>query len=672
MRERATSLPPEQEAIRAKCFHPSGTFVVFPKEEIEQSIPERFEKIVRMYPDGVAVRVRDAQITYGELNRVANRVAHSIIEKTGRANEPIVILLEEGIEAISAILGVLKARRFYIPLAPSTPRRRLLSILQDSGAQVIVTDNRNPSLLNELAGNGSLVLGLDELDRGLSSDNLCLYASPRSLCAIRYTSGTSGDPKGVMHAHIKVLHTAMVNTNDLHLCSQDRCAAHGHDYFNSLLIGASFYLYNIAESGWTHLSSWLLDNEITTYDTTPALFRQFCSTQICFHGFPRLRLIKLEGEPAVKEDVELCKKYFSDRCVLINRFGTRETGGFRQLFVDKASEITSMTLPAGYAFGAKEVLLLDDDGKEVQEDHPGEIAVISQYLAAGYWRRPDLTQASFVPIDEGGDTTKYLTGDLGRFHRDGCLEYLGRKDDQMKLGGQKIHPVEIEAALIEYGGVTEAVVKLETLNVKRHCLTAYLLSADAAQLNVRELRQALRERLPDCMVPSRFVFLDVFPLGPTGKIDRSALPQPDHSRPQLHSPYTEGRTPIEEKVSGIWAEVLDLDRVGIHDDFFELGGHSLSAMRIIHRVIEAFGLELPIKALFDAPTVAAMAAIIGQNQTKPANQAGLVQILRELEAMTEEEAQKQLLGESELMSHEKATRLFTGDAASKSGGKRNE
>jgi acyl-coenzyme A synthetase/AMP-(fatty) acid ligase/acyl carrier protein len=267
-------------------------------------------------------------------------------------------------------------------------------------------------------------------------------------------------------------------------------------------------------------------------------------------------------------------------------------------------------IPGGYALPDKEVLLLDETGREVGADQIGEIAVRSKYLALGYWRRPDLTQAAFIHDPRGGDERLYLMGDLGVMRPDGCLIHMGRKDFQVKIRGYRVEVAEIEEALLAIDSIKAAVVHARADDAGEQRLVAYVVPAAGVAPTVSELRRALTQTLPDYMMPSAFVFLETLPLSPTGKIDRRALPAPNHARPALNAPYVAPRTPTESDLARIWAEVLELEQVGVHDDFLDLGGDSLLATRILSRVIQTFRVELSIQALLAAPTVAQMAELI--------------------------------------------------------------
>jgi len=628
----------EQKAIRDKCFHPSGIFVEFKKEEIEQSIPDRFETIVAKYPDRIAVKSRSHEFTYNELNKMANRAARVILAQRGEGNEPVALLLKNDAQMIVATLCALKAGKISLPIDTSHPRARITHILEDSQAAFLLTDSENFPLANKLARTGLQVCNMEEPQRNFFTDNIGLSVSPNTLGLIRYTSGSTGEPKGVFDNHRNILFQAMNNTNGFHICSQDRIHAQRYDFFSALLNGASFYPLDIKEEGLSTLAEWLNRNEITIYCSVPPVFRAFLSTLTGEEKFSNLRLIRLEGELPSKRDVEMYKKYFSQSCILVNGLGCREAGGIRRYFIDKKTEINGNMVPAGYAIQDKEVLLLGDDGKEVGFNQIGEIAVRSRYLRLGYWRKPELTRATFLPDPNGGDESIYLTGDLGQMLPDGCLEYLGRKDLQVKIRGYRVEVTEIETLLLELPAVKEAAVVARGDVGNEKQLVAYIVATHDPVPSISELRRSLRQKLPDYMVPSNFVVMDALPLTLNGKLDRRALPEPGKSRPDLDAPFVAPRTPVEEQLAQIWAEVLDLDQVGIHDNFLDLGGNSLMATQVISRVRDAFQVELPLRSLFETPTVADLAVAIVQTQADEET----ARLLREMDVISDQEAQRRL------------------------------
>src|SRR3990172_6913022 len=310
--------------------------------------------------------------------------------------------------------------------------------------------------------------------------------------------------------------------------------------------------------------------------------------------------------------------------------------------MDKASEIGISTLPVGYAVEDKEVILLDDSGCELGFGQVGEIDIKSAYLSPGYWRKPELTLAKFLSDPKGGDQKIYLTGDLGRMAPDGCLFHLGRKDFQVKVRGYRVEVSEIEMALLEHAAIKEVAVASREVQSGDRRLVAYFVPTGQPAAGVREVRNFLKDRLPDYMIPSAFVMLRALPLTPNGKVDRLALPEPGKSRPELETPFVAPKTPVEEELARIWAEVLSLDQVGIHDNFFDLGGHSLAATRVVSQVIKKFQLEIPLQSLFQSPTVATMAAVIAKHQGKNLGDEELASILTELETLSDEEAERLL------------------------------
>ena len=273
-------------------------------------------------------------------------------------------------------------------------------------------------------------------------------------------------------------------------------------------------------------------------------------------------------------------------------------------------------MPVGYPVEGIELLLIDENGKEVGDDQIGEIVVRSRYLALGYWRRPDLTEAKFFPDPEGGDKRIYRTGDLGRRRSDGRFEHLGRSDSRVKIRGFFVETVEVESVLVRHPAVREAVVLARQDGSGDKKLVAYIVP-QARTPTVGELRIYLKETLPDYMIPSAYVLLDTMPLTTTGKIDRQALPDFDKARLPLDLPYVRPGTRLEKELAKIWSEVLSIDPVGLHDNFFDLGGHSLPAMRIISQIDDTFGVQVSMRDLLDAPTVAELAGLVENSLESP-------------------------------------------------------
>jgi len=510
-----SKLPPEQEAIRAKCFHPTGTFVEFPKEEVEQSIPVRFEKIVARCSDRVAVKDKSQQLTYELLNKTANRMARSLLAQRGKGEEPIAVLFEQGPLGIAAVLGVLKAGKMVVPLDPCYPRASIRYTIEDSQAALIVTNSQNFSLASDLAKNAARILNVDDIDSNFSTEDLETAISPDALAYILYTSGSTGQPKGLVQKHRNVLHQIRNNTNTLHICADDRLTLFTSvtgQAINTMLVallnGASVCSFNIKEEGPTYLPAWLRQQEITVYSSVATVYRSFVAGLLAGSQFPSLRIIYLGGEPVYKADIELYKNFSPPGCVYISRFGISEAGSVSYYFINKKTIIAGDSVPVGYAAEDMQLLLLDDDGQELGGNRTGQIAVKSRFLSPGYWRRPEATRAAFLNDPRGGDDRVYLTGDLGRMLPDGCLIHCGRKDFRVKVRGYGVEPAEIERALLGIDTVKEAVVVGQDFIPGEQRLVAYLVAKRDTAPTISTVRRALAQKLPSYKIPSAFIMVE--------------------------------------------------------------------------------------------------------------------------------------------------------------------
>ena len=659
--ENGSAPPSRTQVIHRQRIGPTNPFAEFKKEDIEQSIPDRFEHQVARYPDRLAVKSKNHALTYRALNQAANRVANAVLARRGTGEEPIALLLEHDAPMLAALLGALKAGKIYVPMDRSHPAARNRHILEDSQAVLIISDSRNFDSARRIAQGVCPLINVDDLDACCSSENPGLSLSPDTRTWILYTSGSTGQPKGVVQTHRNVLHFVMIYTNGLHICADDRLSlvysfcvnAGNHDMFNALLNGASLFPLNIREEGIAPLSTWLIQNRVTYLHAAPTVFRHFVGNLTGNESFPHLRLIRLGGEPVYKRDVELYKRNFPQDCLLLNRLGSTETGTIRWYFIDKETEIPSNLVPVGYPVEDNEIFLIDETVENDGASAVGEIAVRSRYLSPGYWRRSDLTQAVFLPDPHGGDERIYRTGDLGRMLPDGRLIHLGRKDFQVKIKGYRIEVGEVEMALLDLPIVKEAAVVAASDRSGDQRLVAYVAFKGENTPTVSTLRRTLATRLPEFMIPSVFVILDSLPKAPNGKVNLRALPEPSRARPTLDQTLVPPRTPVEATVCAIWAEVLGLDQVGIDDPFLDLGGHSLAASQVIAKIAETFHVDLPVSTLFETPTVAGIAAAIAASLAQHAEREPRDRLLAELEQLSDAEAERLLMGGMSMQSEDR-------------------
>ena len=643
-----TTLPPEQEAIRAKCFHPTGHFEEFTKEEVEQSVPERFEQIVKRHADWIAIKEREQAVTYAELNERADRIADAILDRCGEGNEPVAILMEHGASVLVTIIAVLKAGKIYVPLDPSYPVERIRYMLRDAQAKLIVTHRATLALARQMSGGDLAFIDADEVTAQSRRGAVSVKIAPGAFASIFYTSGSTGQPKGVVDNHRNLLHGALRFTNGLHIAPEDRLSfthscsssASVRRIFPALLNGACLYPLDLKREGIQSLWDLLIRESITIFSS--GRIRDLVRNFTQYQSFPNLRLVSLGGETVYRRDIERYRKIFPWDCIIGIWMSSTEVGNITQYFIDSEVQLTGDIVPIGYPAQDVEIILRDDAGNPVRQGEVGEIVVKTEYLACGYWRRPELTRDKFVPDPDGGAKRIYRTGDQGRMDSDGCLFHLGRKDDQIKIRGYTVEAAEIEAALLNQGHFTKAFVTLRDRSSGDKSLVAYLVPRKRPPPTSTVLRKDLEATLPNHMIPSVFVMLDSLPLTPTEKVDRSALPEPGSGRPEIDTPFVAPRTSVEKDLVQIWCEILSLDQVGIHDSFFDLGGDSLAAIRVVTRVIQTFRVELPPKALFASPSIAEMAVVIEAYQAKVAGDEDVKRMLTEVEAMTEGEAEKLL------------------------------
>jgi amino acid adenylation domain-containing protein len=599
---------------------PNNVFVPFDKAEIEQSIPARFAAQVRRHADRLAVKTRYEALTYAQLDATTDRVAAAILAARGHGEEPVGFLFERGASLVVATLATLKAGKVGVPMDPAIPPARAHALLKDAQAGFVLTDRRTCARARELTEGICPLLDIEAIDPSPTRGSLPVSLSPDSLACIVYTSGSTGQPKGVMHTHRNLLHQTMVHSNQYRIAAEDRLAfvaSPATAYMTwcilpAVLNGASLFPLDPQRESAIDLFHWVVQEGITVLLGGRTIIRALDGAP----GqeaprFSALRLASFGGEAVYRRDVEACRRLFPGAFVSIG-LGATETGAMARYFLDENTPIAGHVLPVGYPAEDKEILLLDEDGAEVAADAVGEIAVRSRYLAPGYWRRPDLTAAAFRPDPAGGPERIYRTGDLGRRLPDGCLIHCGRKDFQVKIRGFRVEVAEVEGALLSLPKVQEAVVVVREDRPGDRRLVAYLVPTARPAPTVTVLRKALADALPDYMVPAAFVVLDALPKTPGGKVDRRALPAPGRARPALDQPLVAPRTPVEAAVGAIWAEVLGLDEVGMHDNFFDLGGHSLAASQVLARVSETFHVALPVRTLFEAPTVTGLALAVVQ------------------------------------------------------------
>ena len=618
----------------------------------DRCVHELFTERAERVPERIALVCEGHWLSYGELNRRANQLGN-YLQRLGVGPEVVVgVCLERSVEMGPALLGALKAGGAYLPLDPESPVERLSYVLEDAGVRVTLTQRVLKERLQVFNG---LTVCMDE---GWERINQESERDPESgeeaenLAYVIYTSGSTGRPKGVM-----VRHRSLVNySHDIcqRLGLEEGEAGRGLRFatvstiaadlgntciYPSLLGGGCLHIlsYEVATDG-ARYEEYLKREPINVLKIVPSHLNALLGTQRNGIRMLPYRFLILGGEALSRELVERIIER-GEGCKVINHYGPTETtiGSLTAKAPEMEEAWRCATAPIGRPIANTAIYILDSELNPAPVEVRGELHISGEGVARGYLKRPDLTAERFTPNPfgrEGGERV-YRTGDVCRYLPDGKVQFLGRADDQVKIRGYRVELGEIQAVLNERRSVRQSVVVAREDDRGNKRLIAYVVGERG--VTRAELKLHLRERLPAYMAPEDILLLEEMPVTANGKIDRKRLPAVENAGRQLKREYVGPRTPVEEILVEIFEEVLNLDRVGIHDDFFEIGGHSLLATRVISRVRSAFDLEIGVRNIFDETTVAKLAAILIAHEPKPGQTEKIAMIHKRLDGMTDEE-----------------------------------
>jgi amino acid adenylation domain-containing protein/non-ribosomal peptide synthase protein (TIGR01720 family) len=595
--------------------YPSGTVV----DLVEEQAAKR--------PDAVAVVLEDRWLTYSEVNARANQLARRLCELGVGPERLVGLSMERTPEMVVGVLGILKAGGAYLPLDPSYPRERLAFMLDDARVSVLVTQAQ---LAERLPVGAAQVVSLDSSPgaeggqglAGYSGENLPRQSGPENLAYVIYTSGSTGRPKGVELAHSGLCNLATAQAGAFVVEPGDRVLQISSLSFDAsiweltmaLTRGAALHLVRQETLlSAEELASVIEGQGITTVTFPPSLLGTLPEDRLA----GTMRTVVVAGEPCSRE---LLARWAPGRR-FFNAYGPSEATVCAT--IHRCDEREPSSPPIGRPIANTRLYVLDGGMRPLPVGVAGELYVGGAGLARGYRHRPALTAERFVPDPFGGEpgSRLYRTGDRVRYRADGAVEYLGRLDHQVKVRGFRIELGEIEAALARHEAIREVVVVAREDQPGDRRLSAYYVGA--GEVAGSELRAFLKQRLPEYMVPAAFVALPAMPLSPNGKVDRKALPAPDRDRAALEVAYAAPRTASEEVLAGIWAQVLGVERVGIHDNFFELGGDSILSIQVIARARQQ-GLAVTPKQLFEHQTVTTLAAAAGSAEGAVTAEQGVV------------------------------------------------
>ncbi len=571
-----------------------------------------FEQSTRRFADKVAVKCGIHSLTYAALNAKANKLAHALIDRDITTGSRVAILLSRRVEMLIAVWGVLKAGASYVPIEASYPCERIHYIVKDSAAQAIITESCLQSKIGE-SSSWLIDIEQDDLFQAYSDAAPKVSVDPQDEIYVIYTSGSTGQPKGASVNHCGEVNLQHWYLDSLSLNAQDSAliiSAFGFDLtqknlFALLLVGGTLVLPEMDEYDEEVVKTAIFEHNITLINCAPSAFYPLVANGECFEKVATLRWVVLGGEPIRLQQLYSWLANPSCAARLVNSYGPTECTDVVAFHVLDRIDESTKDVPIGKSVPNCELYVLDSALRPVAPGLIGELCVSGICVGNGYVNRPEQTQEAFLQSPFGPGKL-YRTGDLVRLDETGHIHYIGRKDFQVKIRGLRIELGEIEKALSEQNKVTDSLVL-----VKDERLVAYIVAS--SEINIATMRDSLRARLPEYMVPAAIVRLDAWPLTPNGKVDRKALPMPGDT--SVRAEFIAPRNEIEARVAQIWQEVLKTDSIGIYDNFFDLGGHSLLATQILSRIRKTFDTSLNLRELLSEPTVAALAELVTKTKS---------------------------------------------------------
>ncbi len=576
-----------------------------------------FEAQVEKTPDAVAVVFENQQLTYQELNKKANQLAHYIQNLGVKPDTLVGICMERSLEMVVGILAIMKAGGAYLPLDPSYPQERLAFMLADAQLSLLLVRSH---LVDQLPPHQAQVINIDTdwvEFANYSQVNPDSNVQLENIAYVIYTSGSTGKPKGAINTHQGLCNRLLWMQDTYELTSKDSVLQKTPfsfdvsvwEFFWTLFTGATLV---IAKPGGHQDASYLVQlitqQQITTLHFVPSMLQVFLE-EPGLENCQSIKRVICSGE-ALPWELQKC---FFERlhAELHNLYGPTEAA------IDVTSwkcqaNTNERIVPIGRPIANTQIYILDQQLQPVPIGIAGELYIGGVGLARGYWNRPELTNEKFIVSPFDSEKRLYKTGDLARYRADGTIEFLGRIDHQVKLRGFRIELGEIEAVTAQYPNVRETVVI-----ANKNRLIAYVVPHEKAKFSVNELRHFLKEKLPEYMLPSAFVVLEALPLTPNGKVDRRALPAPDNLRPELANNYQAPESEVEKSIAKVWKQVLQLERVGVNDNFFDLGGHSLLVVQVNNKLREILHRDLSVVELFQNPTIKLLAEHLSKTSEAP-------------------------------------------------------
>jgi len=585
--------------------------VVYPKDK---SVVDLFEEQVNKTPDSPAIIFEDEQLSYQQLNERANQLAHYLRSRGVKEDTLVPLYVERGIEMMVGMMGILKAGAAYVPIDTDFPADRISYMLEDTDATIVVSSSHTS---NQLEAAGVEIIETDSTNTSfLPNSNLSAKPLPSNLAYVIYTSGSTGRPKGVMVTHSNLVdyyfglnqYTQTDQCKSFALVSTIATDLGNTVIYGSLLSGGALHLFNKETvSNIEALHRYFNQHAIDCLKIVPSHWKALSQDE----GMLLPKKLLIFGGEALQSELVVSILSAAGGCRVFNHYGPTETTIGKLMHEVKPGNSYGKTIPIGKPFSNTRVYVLSKELQPCPVGVPGQLYIAGDGVATGYFNNETLTTEKFItdPFNKQAGGKMYATGDLVKYLPDGNISFIGRVDDQVKIRGYRVEPGEIESILQQSQWVKEAVVLAKEDQQGNKRLVGYIVPQDAFEREA--ILEELKEKMPEYMVPSILVELYSLPLTANGKVDRKALPDPEAT--ELSSgQYLAPRNKVEERLAEIWADILEVEQVGVHDDFFELGGHSLLAVRLISAIRKAFSIEMPIGDIFDYPTVAMLAGQVAK------------------------------------------------------------
>ncbi|MHA1231808.1 MAG: non-ribosomal peptide synthetase [Candidatus Helarchaeota archaeon] len=618
---------------------------------INQTIYTKFEEIASQFPGNTAIEEEDKSIIYENLKFFTNRLANSLIIIRKNIQEVVCVHLESSIEYVISILGILKAGKIFMPINTHFPHTRTDLIFEKTKPTILITNEafEKQLQLNFLKMNHKksikYIIVLDksfnfvvkklpswELEKKHSSyqiENPRLKTPSDDGCYIITTSGSTGKPKAILGSQKGLTHFINWETNEFNLNENTKVSFLSHvtfdvslrDIFIPLCTGGTLCIpKEETKQNPFKLYKWIQNNRITLIHIVPTLFRLLTKAIHEFSNeknvFPNLKYILIAGETLYGNDIINWRNIVGNHVELVNIYGPTETTLAKLFYRIKDKTIAPEEIvPLGKPIPDTKIMIIKND-KLCTNGEIGEIHIKTPYMSKGYFNDPVLNKMFFIkdPIKTNGSEIVYRTGDLGKFLPDGNIQFIGRKDNQIKLYGKRIELGEIEVVLNQHSKIKQVAVavKKDSFGIQR--LIAYIVLKSNEKTPINTFREFLKNRLPDYMIPNIYLILKELPLTSSGKIDRKALPEPDNIRPEIEQNFTPPSNSLEKMLSKVWCEVLKINQVGIDDNFFDLGGNSILTAEVITKLQKELGFEIPLVKMFQYPNIRSFAKYINQQE----------------------------------------------------------